>query len=112
MIGGYAATEKRYTRSNDFRASDSWLFSYENIDERVMALAIKTSYMLGLQSVAFDFIMDQNQDPLIIEMSYAFGTEGIKSAPGYWDENLRWYKAPFKPEERIIETLLKSISLG
>jgi hypothetical protein len=37
-----------------------------------------------LQSVAYDFVLDENSKPLIVEMSYGFGTEGIGNAPGSW----------------------------
>ena len=44
-----------------------------------------------MQSVAFDFILDNNK-PLIVEMSYGFGVKGISNAPGYWDRDLNWHK--------------------
>lgn len=110
VIDGCAVAEKRYVKKNDFRASGSGIFCYENIDQRVIRLALNVAKQLQLQSVAFDFIMDHNQTPLIIEMSYAFGTKGIQSAPGYWDSNLDWHDSPFQAEERIIKYIAKCIS--
>jgi len=61
-----------------------------------------------LQSVAFDFVLDDNQKPMIIEISYGFGTDGINNVLGYWDSNMNWYMGKFNPQSWIIENLLKS----
>jgi hypothetical protein len=59
--------------------------------------------------VAFDFVEDTNKDPLIIEMSYGFGTAGIDNAPGYWDSSFNWHLGKFNPQEWIIENILESL---
>lgn len=84
VVGNKAAGEKRFVRKNDFRASGSGEFSYEGIDKEVVKIAFDVSQRLNLQSVAFDFIYDENKKPLIVEVSYGFGTKGISKAPGYW----------------------------
>src|SRR5690554_473018 len=85
VVGNKAAGERRYVRNNDFRASGSGKFSYEDISTDVVKVAFDVSKKLNLQSVAFDFVYDQNNNPLIVELSYGFGTKGIDNAPGYWD---------------------------
>lgn len=106
VIGGkWAAAEKRFVRKNDFRASGSGLYTYENIDVKIIKLAFEVSKKLNMQSVAFDFIYNKNE-PLIIEMSYCFGTGGIKNVPGYWDDNLKWYNEKFDPEVLILKYLI------
>jgi hypothetical protein len=55
--------------------------------------------------VAFDFVEDTNKDPLIIEMSYGFGTTGIDNAPGYWDSSLQWHEGKFNPQEWMVERI-------
>lgn len=64
-------------RENDFRASSSGKFDYESIDTIIIQLAFETANKLYVQSVAFDFISNEKNNPLIIEISYGFGTEGI-----------------------------------
>ena len=91
VIGNKVLGERRFVRRNDFRASGSGEFSYENISTDAVEVAFKISKSLNLQSVAFDFIFDLSQNPLIVEMSYGFGTSGIKNSPGYWDSNMNWH---------------------
>ena len=59
-----------------------------------------------LQSVAFDFVEDENSNPLIVEISYGFGTKGIDNAPGYWDSSLQWHEGKFNPQGWMVEELL------
>ena len=93
--GKYAAAEKRFVRKGDFRASGSGMFSYEDIDTNLIKVAFEVANKLSLQSVAFDFVLDENKKPLIIEISYGFGTSGISNVSGYWDHNLTWYNKEF-----------------
>lgn len=101
-----AAAEKRFVRENDFRASGSSSFSYENIDLNAVQTAFEVASKLKLQSIAFDFIFDEHNQPLIVEISYGFGTSGISNAPGYWDNTLTWYEGKFNPQEWIVEEIL------
>lgn len=43
-----------------------------------------------MNSIAYDFVYDDQEKPVIIEITYAFGTKGANKAPGYWDENFNW----------------------
>ena len=104
-----AAAERRFVRENDFRASGSGLFSYEDINLEAVEIAFDVAKRLKLQSVAFDFIEDENSKPLIVEMSYAFGTSGIKDVPGFWDSDLNWHTQKFQYAEFIIDSLLENI---
>lgn len=105
--GEYAAAEKRYVRKNDFRASGSGKFSYENISLEVIELAFKVAKQLKLQSVAFDFIFDEDLNPLIVEVSYGFGTEGISKVPGYWTSDLQWHQGKFNPQAWMVDGIIK-----
>lgn len=92
VIGGkYAMAETRLVREGDFRASGSGKFVYGNIDSRILEIAFTIADKLQMQSVAFDFIKDQN-NPLIVEISFGFGTHGISHSGGYWTKDLRWHK--------------------
>lgn len=104
VIGGkYAYGLRRINRPNDFKASGSSNFKYDKIPLNVVEVAFKTSRKLKLQSCAFDFIFDEDNKPLIIEMSYGFGTKGSSNAPGYWDSQLNWHEGKFYPQEWMVE---------
>lgn len=90
--GNKAFGEKRFVRKNDFRASGSGEFSYNDIDPRIVKTAFDVAKRLKLQSVAFDFIYDENKNPLIVEISYAFGTKGACNCPGYWSDDMQWHE--------------------
>jgi len=111
VIGGVRAMgEKRFVRKGDFRASGSGHFSYGNISLDAVRIAFKIANRLKLQSVAFDFIADVNQNTLVVEMSYGFGTSGIKNCSGYWDSTLQWHEGEVNPEDWMVEDLIKEIN--
>lgn len=62
-----------------------------------------------LQSVAFYFVEDENSNPLIVEISYGFGVDGITNVPGYWNSFLQWQEEKFNPQEWMVEELVKSL---
>lgn len=86
-----ALGEIRYCRKGDFRASGSGRFEYGNVDKQILSTAFEMAQKLQMQSVAFDFIMD-NSRPLIVEISYGFGTHGISHSGGYWTDDLVWHE--------------------
>lgn len=92
VIGDIAMAEKRFVRKGDFRASGSGEFSYDDINIEAVKIAFDVSKKLGLQSIAFDFILNQDYKSLIVEMSYCFGSKGISKSPGYWDRDMNWHK--------------------
>ena len=108
VIGGkFAAAEKRMVRKDDFRASGSGEFSYTDINIDFIEKALKISKKLKLLSAAFDFIQSENGEPLIVELSYGFGTAGIEASPGYWDAELNWHEGKFNPQEWMLQALIK-----
>lgn len=110
VIGGKkAAAEKRFVRENDFRASGSGKFSYEDINVEMIKISFEVANKLNLQSVAFDFVLDENDKPLIIEMSYGFGTNGISGVLGYWDDQLNWHESEFASQDLIMENLITDL---
>lgn len=109
VIGGkYAYGMKRMNRRNDFRASGSSSFVYEGIQEDILKIAFQVSQKLKLQSVAFDFIRGANGSPLIVEMSYGFGTKGSSQCPGYWSDDLKWHAERFEPQFWLLDELIGS----
>ncbi len=85
--------EKRYVRDGDFRASGSGKFEYASVREDVLKIAFETAEKLKLQTVAFDFVFFNDQ-PLIVEMSYAFGFKGLSHCPGYYTRDYVWHQEP------------------
>ncbi len=107
VIGEKVLCEKRLCRKGDFRASGSGEFEYVPLREDVLQIVFHVTKKLQLQSVAFDIIFHDNK-PLIVEMSYAFGTQGISRCPGYYTSDYIWHDEP-KPNfcGWMIEELLK-----
>lgn len=104
---------QRKVRENDFRASGSGnlIFDSKAIPEKMVEIALNVSEKLGLQSVAFDFILDKEGKPLIVEISYGFGIDENEFNYGYWDEQLIYHKQEFRPQDWMIETLIKEIKI-
>lgn len=91
VVGNKLIGEKRYCREGDFRASGSGRFEYSDIPEEVQKIAFEVSEKLKMQSVAFDFIYFDGK-PMIIEMSYGFGTHGISNCPGYYTRDYQYHQ--------------------
>ena len=106
-VGRKAFALKRMCRDGDFRASGSGIIIYdkEQIDERCVEIAINTSIKLDTQCTSYDFVFDENNNPLIVEISYAFLMTAYDKCQGYWDENLNWHKGKFNPQIWMIEDI-------
>ena len=98
-------------RKGDFKASGSgdMKFSKEEFDEKCIDIAFETNNKLKAQCLAYDFVFDSNNNPLIVEISFGFAVHAYDSCPGYWDKNLVWHKGQFNPQEWMIDDLLNSI---
>ena len=111
VIGNRCFGVRRYCRKGDFRASGSGIKAYDPhlFDKEAISIAFETSKKLNSQSVAFDFIKENN-DHKIIEISYAFITgKFYDDCPGYWDNNLNWHEKAVNPQYFIIEDFLKGL---
>ena len=110
VIGNKAFAIKRMVRKDDFRASGSGTILYDKnlIDERCVQISFSTTKKLNAQCVAYDFVFDQNNAPLIIEINYGFDRRGYLSCPGFWDETMKWHEQKFQPEEWMLELLIQS----
>jgi len=99
VIGERAYAFRRYTRKNDFRASGSDIFDMnrESLDRKMIEIAFNISEELSFQSMNYDFIYDENKNPLIAEISYASG-DFPDFSDGYWDKNLIWHSGHYFPE--------------
>jgi len=112
VTGKRAFAFVRYNRNNDFRASGSnnWSLDHSKIDMRFVKMALEISQKLGFQSMAYDFIYDENRNPAIIEISYCYG-DYPEFSTGYWDENLMWHKGKYVPQYLELVDLLEKKDL-
>jgi glutathione synthase/RimK-type ligase-like ATP-grasp enzyme len=110
VIGNKAFGLIRRVRENDFRASGSGFIEYseENIDKTMLIMAFKYAKILNTQVIAFDFLKDRNDNPVIVEISYGFSKKAYDNCPGYWDEELNWYPGSFNPYGWMIELLIQT----
>ena len=108
-IGDKAFGLKRLVRKGDFRASGSGFIEYEKekIDERCVAIAFEVSANLNGQCVAYDFVFDEQNNPLIVEINYGFAHEAYFKCPGYWDGQLNWHEESFNATHWMIDLLIR-----
>lgn len=108
--GKFAYGMKRLNRENDFRASGSNNYVFESISKDILETAFRISKKLNLQSVAFDFVRSEAGLPVVIEMSYAFGTKGSSQCKGYWTTDLVWHEGEFEPQYWLMESLINELN--
>lgn len=111
VIDNKAFAIKRMTRDNDFRASGSGniLYNKELFDEKTIRLSFDLAEKIQGQSMAFDFIYD-NDTPKVVEVSYGFVQAGYDKCPGYWDKQLNWHEGKFDPCEWMVDLVVNQIS--
>ena len=109
VVGDKAFGIRRFNKENDFRASGSGKIDYSSdvIDEIFVKTAFIATKKIGAQCLAFDFVYDEDKNPKIIEICYAFSMKAYDDCEGYWDDKLNFYKEKFNPQFFMIENLLK-----
>lgn len=112
VIGDKAFGLKRFVREGDFRASGSGKFAYEReeFDTRCIQIAFEVNEKLNSQCIAYDFVFDSQNTPLIIEISFGYTPAGYLCCPGYWDKNLKWHEGKITSESWMIQEVIKSQS--
>ena len=108
VVGNKAFGIKRVVRDNDFRASGSGdlIHRKSEIDERCVKIAFEINDKLKSQSIAYDFIFDENDKPLIVEVSYGYTPEGYNDCEGYWNKDLSWCEGKIDPYGWMIENIM------
>lgn len=109
VIGNKCIGIRRYCRTGDFRASGSGLIEYDPdfFDPESIKIAFEVAEKLGSQSLAFDFIKDNDKNK-IVEISYCYALgKFYDDCPGYWDRNLNWNIADVNPQYFIIEDFIE-----
>lgn len=109
VIGNRAFAFRRFVRKNDFRASGSGNFNMDKefIDIRCIEIAFEISKKLNFNTMAYDFLYDENKNPWINEISYGFIDWVVQKCPGYWDEKLGWHPGNFSPQQCQLEDFLE-----
>lgn len=99
IVGEKAHAFRRFVRKNDFRASGSYKWDYDRskINLEFIKIAFNISKSLNFQSMAYDFITDEEGKPALVEISYAYPDRAAFS-DGYWDEKLIWHKGKYSPQ--------------
>ncbi|HEY9114846.1 MAG TPA: hypothetical protein VIN10_09090 [Bacteroidales bacterium] len=107
IVGERAYGFKRFVRKNDFRASgsNSYDMRKDQIDMRMVEIAFQISEKLNFQSMAYDFVYDENKNPCLVEISYTYG-DYPEFSDGYWDRKLIWHDANYMPEYLELVDLL------
>jgi glutathione synthase/RimK-type ligase-like ATP-grasp enzyme len=111
VIDGKAFGLKRFVRDGDFRASGSGNFAFEKelFDPQSIEISFDVNKRLNLQVGVYDFVFDEANNPLIVEISYGYAHEAYDNCPGYWDENLVWHEGKTIKEEWMVDLVLKNI---
>jgi len=112
VIGDRAFGFIRYNRPGDFRASGSGKMDTnpENIPIEAIQIAHSVSKELDSQSMAYDFLIDENGRVLLNEISYCYVNLAVRECPGFWDSKLQWYDTKMWPEKAHIEDFLSILS--
>jgi glutathione synthase/RimK-type ligase-like ATP-grasp enzyme len=99
VIGNRAFAFRRMNRKSDFRSSGSGCISYDmsKIDTEFVKIAFEVSKCMGFQSMAYDFLYDENGQRQFSEISYTFVDKAIYDCPGFWDLELNWHEGHFWP---------------
>ncbi|SLM28702.1 conserved hypothetical protein [Desulfamplus magnetovallimortis] len=113
VIGKRAFTFLRYTRPNDFRASGSGLIDYdiEKNHKSCIKIAFEISQKMNFQSMAYDFVFDENKNPHIVEISYTFVDYAVRKCPGYFDDNLNWHEGHYWPQFSVTDMLFPDLCI-
>lgn len=110
VVGDRAFGLKRMCRENDFRASGGGRIIYDRfqIDERCVKIAFDVNEKLNTQNIAFDFVFDENNNPLIVEISYGYVSYAYDQCEGFWTKNMDWHAGKnFDFCGWMVENLLK-----
>ena len=109
IIGRRAFAYTRNVRPGDFRASGSGDIVYDTsrIQRKCLVIAFEVARRLGSQSMAFDFVLTAEGQPMLVEVSYCFVPEFVERCAGHWDDQLEWHQGHMWPQDAILIDLLK-----
>lgn len=110
VIGDRAFALRRNVREGDFRASGSGKIVYDHnvIPIECVKESFRVADLIEGQCIAFDFVFNKNNEPLIVEISYGFAQKAYDECPGYWDRELRFHQEMIHPQWWMVDLLLKN----
>lgn len=111
VVGDRACALRRNVRHNDFRASGSGEIVYDRsaIDPRCIQEAFRINGLLGAQCLAYDFVFDPDNRPLVVEISYGFTAPAYERCDGYWLRDMSWHAGSPALCDWMIEDLLEQM---
>jgi hypothetical protein len=111
VLGNRCFGIRRYNRKNDFRASGSGFldFNPEYIDKRAIKLSFDIATKLETRLLALDFLFDEQNNPVVTEMSYGFAVEAYDNCTGYWDNKMTWHEGKQNLQYLMVEDLINEI---
>jgi hypothetical protein len=100
IIGQRAFAFRRFNRKNDFRASGSGNINYDanKIDMHSIEIAFKISEKLNFQSMSYDFLINEDKELEICEISYTYVDYAVYDCPGFWGKDFVWHEGHFWPQ--------------
>jgi glutathione synthase/RimK-type ligase-like ATP-grasp enzyme len=109
VIGDKAYGVRRLNRPGDFRASGSGRDAPgpKNVDIDAVAIAFRLAKKLGSSCLSCDFVYKQDGGLALVEISYGFVWQD--DCPGYWDINLNWHDAEYRPEHWMVDLVLSEL---
>jgi glutathione synthase/RimK-type ligase-like ATP-grasp enzyme len=108
VIGNKCFYLKRNTRDNDFRASGSGMLEFApgKFNLKAVDIAFKAAQQLDMLCVAYDFIFDSKDKPLVVEISYGFQPYVYDQCQGFYDKALNWHESKVNLEYEIVYNFL------
>lgn len=111
VIGDRAWGFTRDVRPDDFRASGSGVIVHDpsRIEPAFVECGFAVARALGTQSVGIDLLRDEQNHPVIGEISFGYQSEPIHACEGHWGPDLSWHPGHVWPEHAIIDDLCETI---
>lgn len=114
VVGDRVFARQRQNRKNDWRASGigtqmglkAFNYNSEDINKEALKIALNVSEKMGFQSMAYDFLIDEDGSPKFCEISYTYGDGMFYAFPGHWDRNLKWHEGHYWPQYLQLVDLL------
>lgn len=111
VVGDKAWGFTRDVRPNDFRASGSGTINYDmsRIPIECVRIAFDVAVKICSQSTAFDFVLNEEGAPKIVEISYGYEQKAVYDAPGQWSPDLTWSAGHCWPQRAILSNAAAAI---
>jgi hypothetical protein len=108
VIGDRAFAFRRFNRPDDFRSSGSGLIDHNQneIDLQFVKLAFEVSDKLQFQSMAYDFLYNNEHKAEFCEISYSYLDTAVYNCNGFWDRKLIWHEGHYWPQYCQLQDLL------